>query len=151
MLLCALVWLLSFRFIPMLIGQELLDLVASHPEMTQKQLAEAAGYTRVTVKGEHQVTIKRFMAAMLEAKGVTFTVGKAPGKLPSYTTTVHKSGVILLGKNYSDQLGVETGDVLDIVFEEDRIILKPALLAPTASGAPAAAAAPAAPAKALVA
>jgi bifunctional DNA-binding transcriptional regulator/antitoxin component of YhaV-PrlF toxin-antitoxin module len=40
-------------------------------------------------------------------------------------TTVHRNGVILVGKTYSEKFGVEPGDELQIVIEDDAIRLVP--------------------------
>jgi hypothetical protein len=109
----------------MLTGQELLDFVAEHEELNQNQLAQAAGYTRITKTDKKQVLVGRFNQALLKAKGVNVRVGRAPGKTAQYTTTVHKSGVVLVGRIYSEKFGLEPGNELDIVLEDDCIKLVP--------------------------
>jgi bifunctional DNA-binding transcriptional regulator/antitoxin component of YhaV-PrlF toxin-antitoxin module len=68
---------------------------------------------------------KQLYQALLEAKGVAIKGGRRPGKAAQFETTVHKTGVILIGKTYSQEFGVEPGDVLDIVISEDSIQLVP--------------------------
>ena len=109
----------------MLVGQELLSFVKANPEMNQQDLAEGAGYTRVTKKGLTQILVKKFMHELLAAQGTKIATGRAVGKTASYFTTVHRSGVILLGKTYSEKFGLESGDGLEILIEEDRISLVP--------------------------
>lgn len=119
-----LIWLLFLR-LPMLVGTELLALVKSNEEMNQTELARAAGYVRATKAGKEQVLVKQFYNALLRAQGVAIAVGKSPGKIAAFQTTVHRSGVILLGKTYSAKFNLQPGDELDIVIDDDAIRLVP--------------------------
>ena len=109
----------------MLTGQELVAFVKAHGDMDQSELAREAGYMRVADSGKERIMAKQFCEALLEAKGVAIKVGRRPGKAAQFETTVHKTGVILIGKTYSQKFGVEPGDVLDIVITEDAIRLVP--------------------------
>jgi hypothetical protein len=109
----------------MLTGQELLAFVKANSEMDQSELAREAGYMRVAESGKERIMAKQFCEALLEAKGVAIKVGRRPGKAAQFETTVHKTGVILIGKTYSQKFGVEPGDVLDIVISENSIQLVP--------------------------
>lgn len=115
----------SSVFIPMLTGQELLAFVKANGEMDQSELARETGYTRVAASGKERIMSKQLYQALLEAKGVAIKGGRRPGKAAQFETTVHKTGVILIGKTYSQEFGVEPGDVLDIVISEDSIQLVP--------------------------
>lgn len=118
----------------MLVGQKLIEHVQDNETLNQTELARTAGYVRTTRSGREQVLVKDFYNALLAAKGLTIAVGKAPGKPALYETTVHKSGVILLGRTYSRKFGLEPGDVLDIVIEDDAIQLVPRPVKATAKG-----------------
>jgi hypothetical protein len=109
----------------MLTGQELVAFVKANGDMDQSELAREAGYMRVADSGKERIMAKQFCEALLEAKGVAIKVGRRPGKAAQFETTVHKTGVILIGKTYSQKFGVEPGDVLDIVITEDAIRLVP--------------------------
>lgn len=115
----------SNAFIPMLTGQELVAFVKANGDMDQSELAREAGYMRVADSGKERIMAKQFCEALLEAKGVAIKIGRRPGKAAQFETTVHKTGVILIGKTYSQKFGVEPGDVLDIVITEDAIRLVP--------------------------
>jgi hypothetical protein len=115
----------------MLTGQELLAFVKANGDMDQSELAREAGYMRVADSGKERIMAKQFCEALLEAKGVAIKVGRRPGKTAQFETTVHKTGVILIGKTYSQKFGVEPGDVLDIVISEDAIRLVPQGSEPT--------------------
>lgn len=118
----------------MLVGTDLLDHAIENEDMNQTELARTAGYVRETKKGKEQVLVKQFYNALLRAKGVAIAIGKAPGKVARYQTTVHKSGVILLGRTYSSKFNLQPGDELEILIDDDAIRLVPRPVKPV-SGA----------------
>ena len=109
----------------MLTGQELLSFVKANPEMDQAQIARGAGYVRTTDKGVERLLTTKLHHALLEAQGVKLTTARKPGKSAQFVTTVHRTGVILIGRTYSEKFGVEPGDELQIVIEDDSIRLVP--------------------------
>ena len=109
----------------MLTGQDLLSFVKANADMDQAELAREAGYVRNTDKGNERLIIGKLHEALLEAKGVKLKTSKKPGKAAQFMTTVHRNGVILVGKTYSEKFGVEPGDELQIVIEDDAIRLVP--------------------------
>ncbi|NBT76464.1 MAG: AbrB family transcriptional regulator [Betaproteobacteria bacterium] len=130
-----LIWLLFIR-LPMLVGKDLLELVKTNEDMNQTELARTAGYLRTTKNGKEQVLVKQFYNALLRAQGVSIAVGKAPGKVARYQTTVHRNGVILLGKTYSQRFNLQPGDELEISIEDDAIRLSPKPVQPAVLVAP---------------
>lgn len=116
---------MGILLIPMLVGAELIEFVKENDTKSQKELAEYAGYVRTTKTGKTQVLTKSFINALLSAKGMPLQVGKAPGKVAKYQTTVHANGVVLIGKTYIDKFGLNPGDELDILIEDDCIRLVP--------------------------
>jgi hypothetical protein len=119
-----LIWI-EPTFIHMLVGKALIDYVKANELLNQTELAEGAGYVKTTTSGRTNVLVKQFYNALLAAQGLTIEVGKAPGKTAQYETAVHKSGIILLGKTYSKKFGLNAGDVLEIVLDDDAIRLVP--------------------------
>jgi hypothetical protein len=109
----------------MLTGQELLSFVKANADMDQAELAREAGYVKTTDKGTERLLINKLHEALLDAKGVKLKTSKKPGKTAQFMTTVHRTGVILVGKTYSEKFGVEPGDELKIVIEDDAIRLVP--------------------------
>ena len=104
----------------MLTGDALIKFIDSNAELTQAELAREAGYTSTDKDGKTRLLRNSFTNAVLEAKGVKFKKGKSlVGKSATYETTVHKSGVILVGKTYSQELGLEPGEPLTIQLEKD--------------------------------
>ena len=109
----------------MLVGIELVEFVRENEGLTQAELAEKAGYVRVVDGGKQQIMTKSFMDALLAARGVKIAPPKQRGKRANYKTAVHKSGIILLGATYSEKWGLEPGDELQILLEDDGIRLVP--------------------------
>jgi len=114
----------------MLVGAELVAFCKSNDTLNQMELARGAGYVRTTRTGREQVLVKQFYNALLAARGMPISVGKTPGKSAQYRTSVHASGVILLGKTYAADFGLKPGDELEIVLDADCIKLVPAPVAP---------------------
>jgi bifunctional DNA-binding transcriptional regulator/antitoxin component of YhaV-PrlF toxin-antitoxin module len=114
----------------MLVGSALIDFVRDNEALNQMELARGAGYVRTTRTGREQVLVKQFYNSLLAAKGMPISVGKTPGKSAQYETTVHKSGVILLGKTYSEKFGLKPGDALQICIEDELIKLIPLPVVP---------------------
>jgi len=109
----------------MLTGQELLSFVKANADMDQSEIAREAGYVKTTERGTERLLLTKLHEALLEAKGVKLKTSKKPGKTAQFMTTVHRTGVILVGKTYSEKFGVEPGDELHIVIEDDSIRLVP--------------------------
>jgi hypothetical protein len=114
----------------MLTGAALISFVKENDDMNQMELARGAGYVRTTKTGRDQVLVKKFYNELLAAKGMPIAIGKTPGKSALYETSVHKSGVILLGKTYSEKFGLKPGDGLRIDVEDECIKLVPLPVAP---------------------
>jgi bifunctional DNA-binding transcriptional regulator/antitoxin component of YhaV-PrlF toxin-antitoxin module len=114
----------------MLVGSALIDFVRENEDLNQMELARGAGYVRTTRTDREQVLVKQFYNALLAAQGMPISVGKTPGKSAQFETTVHKSGVILLGKTYSERFGLKPGDALQICIEDEAIRLVPFPVAP---------------------
>lgn len=108
----------------MLTGKGLLEFVQQSEGTNDRVVAEKAGYVRMTKTGKRQIMLRRFYNEILRAQGMT-PVGRSPGQQVKNRTTVHRSGVILLGKVYSYRFGLRPGDELDIVIEDDYIKLVP--------------------------
>lgn len=113
------------RFYPMLTGAELITFVKDNPDLSRTELARAAGYVTTTKKGEERVLVQKLCDALLAAKGVPLAPRGRTGKPARYFTTVHKSQIALIGKVYIQEFGLEPGDELEIVLEEDCIRLVP--------------------------
>lgn len=120
----------------MLVGSELIAYCKENDGLNQMELARGAGYVRTTRTGREQVLVKQFYNSLLAAKGMPIPVGKTPGKSAQFSTSVHRSGVILLGKTYSEKFGLNPGDELEIVLADDCIKLVPVPVKAVAVAAP---------------
>lgn len=110
----------------MLTGSELITLVKENPDLNRTQLAKAAGYVRTTEEGKEQVLVQKFYDNLLAAQGLSIkkgVLGGRRGKTAQHVTTVHKSGILLVGKVYTSEFGAEPGDVFGIEVREDGIWL----------------------------
>ena len=106
-------------------GSELIDFVKVNEDLAVPELVRSAGYIRLTKAGKEQLLHKQFTNALLAARGVNLKNPKAAGKLPTFETSVHESGIVLVGKTYTDRFGLTPGDVLSIEFGESEIRLVP--------------------------
>lgn len=110
----------------MLQGKDLIEFVKENPELNRTQLARKAGYVTTTPEGKKKVLVQQFYDAVLEAQGLPIKNGHpgiGSGKNAQYLTTVHKSGILLVGKSYTNEFGAEPGDVFGIEIREDGIWL----------------------------
>lgn len=109
----------------MLTGPQLIQLVKSNPDLNRSQLAKKAGYVRTTDEGKEQILVQRFYDALLTAQGMPIKKGKpgTGGKTAQHETTIHKSGILLVGKTYTAEAGFEPGDAFGIEMREDGIWL----------------------------
>ena len=108
----------------MLVGNALLKFVEMNDGHTEHELAEAAGYTK-QISGKSSIQLKAFTNALLEAKGVKLKTKTRGGKKAPFKTAVHQSGIVLLGKTYSEKFDLKPGDELEIQLLEDSIKLIP--------------------------
>lgn len=98
-----------------LTGKALLQLAKTNKNTPAAQLAREAGYIRTSRDGSKELPdVNAFKSALLEASGLQLVSGKAT-RSSAYETTVHQSGVLLVGYNYVRELGVGPGDVFQIV------------------------------------
>lgn len=98
-------------------GRDLITLVKDHPDAGHLELAQMAGYTRTTRKGEVVANIDAFKDALLEAKGLSIK-SEVRGRAAANETTVHAAGGILIGSIYAKRAGVGPGDVYSITVDE---------------------------------
>lgn len=108
----------------MLTGKELLQHVKSNFNMSRTELAKSAGYVKKTEEGKEHVLVHQFYDACFEAHGTPIKSGRGrSGMTAQYETSVHQSGVLLVGKTYLQEFGAEYGDIFGIEVREDGIWL----------------------------
>ena len=114
----------STEFSQMLKGSELLAFVKANPELGKTELARQAGYTRMSEEGKEQILLQTFYDAAMEAHGTPIkSAGGFRGKASKNSTTVHKSGILLIGSSHVKQFGADPGDIFGIELKEDGIWL----------------------------
>ena len=111
----------------MLHGAELLARVKELGDVTKAELVRGCGYASTARDGRERLNMTAFYEALLAAKGVSLIgeAGRTTRKL-SYTTKVQANGQVVLGKAYTSQLGVSSGDVVAIRPGRRQLRLVPA-------------------------
>lgn len=109
-----------------LTGAELIKCVQANEGLGRVSLARKAGYVRVNKKGDEVADLGRFYNALFEAQGLPLTSkrGCRLSNTRSYETTVHASGILLIGKAYTSEAEIEPGDVFRIKPSPGKIELE---------------------------
>ncbi len=107
-------------------GKELLDKVRQLKDLSREEKAKACGYYTTTKSGHQRVNMSKFLNALIEAEGIELekSTETTRGPAPSYRTTVHSNGNIVIGSVYTEQLGVQPGDEFEIRLGRKHIHLK---------------------------
>jgi hypothetical protein len=109
-----------------LTGEALLKKVKELDHLSGEDKAKACGYTTLTRTGKNRVNMMKFLNALLEADGTT--VGKNSGRggrSASYRVSVQKNGNLLIGSTYTQMMGLQPGDELEIRLGRKHIHLRP--------------------------
>ena len=125
----------------MLTGSDLLAKVKELGDSSKSELVRQCGYLSTKKDGSERLNFAAFYEALLEAKGMSLGEGgkdrAKPGRGLSYMAKVHFNGNLMVGKAYTDQLGLKPGDEFEIKLGRKQIQLLP--LGTTAEEATAAA------------
>lgn len=119
-----------------LVGPELLSAVREIGPALKSDIVKACGYVSEKPDGTQRINFIAFYEALLAAKGFGLPTNHMPGrshkrgKPPSYTTTVHSTGNIVVGKSYVDLLRANPGDEFEIKVTKSGIRLIPAGILP---------------------
>jgi hypothetical protein len=100
----------------MLTGEALLQKVKELENLSKEEKAKACGYSTVTKNGQDRVNLMKFYNAVMDADGLNLD-GKGNGKggrSASYRVSVQKNGNLLIGSAYTQQMGLQPGDELEI-------------------------------------
>jgi len=114
-----------------LTGSDLLAKVKELGDASKSELVRASGYVSTKKDGSERLNFTAFYEALLEAKGMNLGAGSAggrgkAGRTLSYMAKVHFNGNLLVGKAYTDQLGLKPGDEFEIKLGRKQIQLIPA-------------------------
>lgn len=97
-------------------GKALLSKLKEVAHLSKSEKAKACGYFIKTRSGEEKTDLAAFMEAILEAQGVTVDTEKTDnrGRVPTYRVTVHANGSMVIGRAYTEMMGLEPGDEFEI-------------------------------------
>jgi len=100
----------------LLTGKVLLQKIKGN-NLPKRELAKECGYYSMTKEGETRVNLADFYNAVLAAKGIELgdespTDGR--GREASYKVSVHQNGQIVIGKAYTEAMGLKPGDEFEI-------------------------------------
>lgn len=113
----------------MLSGPALLEFVKTNPEMPREEMMKLTGYSSTSESGRTTYKTADFMAALLEAQGISIPAAKKSaaggGRQPTYKTTCMTNGNIVVGKSYFAKLGAKSGDAYEVTISNKKIVLKP--------------------------
>jgi hypothetical protein len=113
----------------MLTGSDLLAKVKELGDASKSELVRQCGYVSSKKDGSERLNFTAFYEALLEAKGMSLGDGgkgrSKPGRDLTYMAKVHFNGNLMIGKAYTDQLGLKPGDEFEIKLGRKQITLAP--------------------------
>lgn len=115
----------------MLTGSDLLAKVKELGDVSKSELVRSTGYVITKKDGSKRLNFTAFYEALLKAKGVR--LGESGGKTAtirsgtklSFVATVQGNGNLLIGKAYTNLLGLKPGDQVEIKLSRKQILLVP--------------------------
>ncbi|MDF0554492.1 AbrB family transcriptional regulator [Kamptonema sp. UHCC 0994] len=98
-----------------LTGKALLQKIKGS-DLPRRELAKLCGYYTVSKGGDTRINLAEFYDSVLAAKGIELEKSKADGRgrEASYRASVHKNGSIVIGANYTKEMGLKPGDEFEI-------------------------------------
>lgn len=97
-------------------GKALLTKLKEIAHLSKSEKAKACGYVTKTRSGGERTDLTAFMEAILEAQGFPVDNEKTDkrGRVPTYRVTVHANGSMVIGKAYTEMMGLQPGDEFEI-------------------------------------
>lgn len=97
-------------------GKALLNKLKEVSHLSKSEKAKACGYVTKTKNDGERVDFTAFLEAILEAQGVTVDTEKTEtrGRTPTHRITVHANGSMVIGKAYTEMMGLKPGDEFEI-------------------------------------
>ncbi|MDY6802197.1 MAG: AbrB family transcriptional regulator [Cyanobacteriota bacterium] len=108
-------------------GKALLQKVKELPHLSRKDTAIACGYYTTTKDNKIRVYLTKFYDAVLQAKGISLDEDDSKdgrGRSATYRACVHKNGQLVIGSNYTEEMGLNPGDEFSIRLGDKHIHLK---------------------------
>lgn len=100
-----------------LTGKALLQKVKALGSIPRRETAKLCGYYTVTKDNQSRANMTEFYDALLAAKGIALDPGRSKdgrGREASYRACVHKNGSLVIGANYTQEMGLKPGDQFEI-------------------------------------
>ena len=110
-----------------LLGKALLKKVKELSHLSRKDTAIACGYYTTTKDQQKRVNLTKFYDAVLKAKGIPLDdngVKDGRGRAATYRACVHKNGQLVIGANYTQEMGLKPGDEFVIQLGHKHIHLR---------------------------
>ncbi|MGB3507652.1 MAG: AbrB family transcriptional regulator [Microcoleaceae cyanobacterium] len=110
-----------------LTGKALLKKVKELSSSSRKDTAIACGYYSTTKDEQKRVNLTKFYDAVLKAKGIPLDdngVKDGRGRAATYRACVHKNGQLVIGANYTQEMGLKPGDEFVIQLGHKHIHLR---------------------------
>lgn len=97
-------------------GKALLSKLKEVSRLSKSEKAKACGYVTRTKGGTEKVNLSAFVEAVLDAQGITIDSEQSTGRgrAPTYRVTVHANGQIVIGRAYTEMMGLQPGDEFEI-------------------------------------
>ncbi|NET45530.1 AbrB family transcriptional regulator [Okeania sp. SIO2B3] len=110
-----------------LTGKALLKKVKELSHKSKKDTAIACGYYSTTKDKQKRVNLAKFYDAVLQAKGLNLddnNVKDGRGRAATYRACVHRNGQLVIGANYTQEMGLKPGDEFIIQLGHKHIHLR---------------------------
>ncbi len=109
-----------------LTGKALLQKLKEISHLPRREKARECGYFTVMKDDQIRISSGEFMNAVLAAKGISLDTESKDGRgrEASYRVSVHKNGQMVIGANYTQEMGLQVGDEFEIKLGYKHIHLK---------------------------
>ncbi|MBW4497085.1 MAG: AbrB family transcriptional regulator [Oscillatoria princeps RMCB-10] len=100
-----------------LTGKALLQKVKELSHLPRRETAKRCGYYSTSSSGNVKVNLTDFYDAVLAAKGIALDptgTKDGRGREATYRVSVHKNGQLVIGSNYTKEMGLKPGDQFEI-------------------------------------
>ena len=108
-------------------GKALLKKVKELSHLSRKETAIACGYYTTTKDNQMRVYLTKFYDAVLKAKGIPLDEDNSKdgrGRSATYRACIHKNGQLVIGANYTEEMGLKPGDEFSIRLGHKHIHLR---------------------------
>lgn len=100
-----------------LTGKALLQKIKEVSNLSRREVAKRCGYYNTSSSGQIKINLTDFYDAVLAAKGIALEpegTKDGRGREATYRVSVHKNGQLVIGSNYTKEMGLKPGDQFEI-------------------------------------